>query len=195
VLVHRRCPVCDQPGAAPCDRCAEELPGAPGLPLPPGLDGCHALLSYTDGARALIAAIKYRNRRDALGWLADGMSRLLQPTPSTVVTWAPTSPSRRRRRGYDQAELLARAVARRWQVPVTALLRRRPGPAQTGRTAIERRTHPGFVAPPPVPQVVVVVDDVSTTGATFAAAARALRASGAARVVAVAAARTAPGHG
>jgi predicted amidophosphoribosyltransferase len=191
VLLVARCPVCTGPGAAPCAGCAASLPGPPGLPVPPGLDGCHALLAYEDGARALLRAVKYRNRRDALGWLADGMAGLVIPPAGAVCTWAPTSAARRRSRGYDQAELLARAVARRWRVPAAPLLRRRPGPAQTGRTAASRHQHPGFALRRSPVVSVVVVDDVGTTGATLSAAARALRGGGARRIVGLAAARTA----
>jgi competence protein ComFC len=108
-----------------------------------------------------------------------------------VVTWAPTSKDRRRRRGFDQAELLARRVARELGLPSAALLRRAHGPPQTGRLAAERRVGPAFVVVAArVPSHVLVVDDVVTTGATLTAAARALRHAGAATVVGVAAART-----
>jgi predicted amidophosphoribosyltransferase len=163
--------------------------------VPRGLDACHAYLAYDEGARALLRAVKFRNHRVAVGWLAEGMAGLLQPVPGAVVTWAPTSGRRRRSRGYDQAELLARAVARRWGVRPVPLLRRRPGPAQTGRRASERRQHPGFTARARVPASVVVVDDVCTTGATLTAAALALRSRGATRVQGLTAARTAaPGR-
>ena len=109
-----------------------------------------------------------------------------------VVTWAPTAPGRRRARGYDQAEVLARAVGRSLGVPVRGLLRRtdRAGP-QTGRRRAERLARaPTFVATRRVPDRVVVVDDVVTTGATLQAAASALVAGGAHSVRAVAAAAT-----
>jgi len=176
---------------------------APVAPAPAGLDVCRALLVYEGAARAVITRLKYRNDRAALGWLADGMAGLLAPPPGAVVTWAPTTAARRRRRGFDQAELLAVAVARRWRAPCVPLLVRQPGTPQTGRNRQDRRTGPVIRArasaghglrltrgalPPEAP--VVIVDDVVTTGSTLVAAAAALRATGVAWVGALAAART-----
>jgi predicted amidophosphoribosyltransferase len=69
-------------------------------------------------------------------------------------------------------------------------LARRPGLAQTGRSAQERRHGPVFESRPVAGLRVLVVDDVATTGATLAAAASALRSAGAAWVGAATVART-----
>jgi predicted amidophosphoribosyltransferase len=163
------------------------------LAVPYGLDSCRALLAYDDAARAALIALKNRQRRDLVGPLADALVDAVPvPAPGTVVTWAPTGPARRRARGFDQAELLAVAVARRWGWSAAPMLRRLPGPAQAGRSAAERRTHPGFAALRPVGTPVVVVDDVATTGATLTAAARALRQVGAPEVHGLVVARSGP---
>jgi len=73
----------------------------------------------------LIRGLKYRNQRRAVTILARQLVKSVRDDPDAltfeVVTWAPTSSSRRRRRGYDQSELLARAVARQLGIPCRRL--------------------------------------------------------------------------
>jgi predicted amidophosphoribosyltransferase len=178
-----------------CGSCAQGLQLAPSLPTPLDLDACAAALDYAD-VRPLITSLKNGQRRELVGWLAGRMApvaaAVLGSPDQAMVTWAPTSDDRRRRRGFDQAELLARAVARRLHLPCRELLDRLPGAPQHGHSAGERRANPTFRSRGRLPETVLVVDDVATTGATLSATGRALRSGGAARVSAVVAARAAP---
>jgi predicted amidophosphoribosyltransferase len=188
------CPGCGRPGDPLCAGCAPRLQVAGAVPPPAGLDAWWAAFRYDDLAREVVARVKYRGSRAAVPWLADAMVLALPGSGRAVdaVTWAPTARERRRSRGFDPAELLARAVARRLGLRCLGVLDRRPGPPQTGRTGADRRLGPVHVAWRAAPDAVLVVDDVATTGATLAAAARALRHAGASRVVALTAARTPP---
>jgi ComF family protein len=196
------CPVCGRAGPAPCGACWRSFRPAPVVPPPDGLATCRSLLLYEGAAADLIARLKYRNARAALRWLVTGMAALVASVVAAgpgvdVVTWAPTTRQRRRERGFDQAELLARALARELRLPARRLLMRMPGPPQTGRRAGERRAPGavGFVAAhvlgraPPY-RSVLVVDDVVTTGATLTAAATALTTAGVLTVNAVTSGRT-----
>lgn len=192
MLVPPRCPVCGRAGAAPCLGCWAQLRAAPWRPPPASIDRCVSVLSYEGAGRELLARLKYRNARDAAAWLIGAMHERCAWLVSGIdaITWAPTTAARRRDRGFDQAELLARGLAQRVAIPARRLLEREPGPAQTGRTRAERAGGPSFRPGAPAPLAVLLVDDVITSGATLTAASMALRAAGAVRVDAVSAART-----
>jgi predicted amidophosphoribosyltransferase len=155
-----------------------------------------AVGDYDPAAAAAVADLKYRNRRGRLGRLATELAAEVPGGPYDVVTWAPTSRRRARTRGYDQAQLLAGAVARRLGAPHRRLLTRRGDPApQVGRSRAQRLVAPTFVARCPAGARVLLVDDVVTTGATVSAAAAALLEAGAALVDVVCVARTGRSEG
>ncbi len=114
IILPRCCVLCRDVGPGLCAACAAELPPAPGILVPPSMDDCWALLAYESTAARLVAELKYRNHRDAFSCVGRAMSVFVRRSPVAVdaVTWAPTSAARRRRRGYDQAEVLAAAIAR-----------------------------------------------------------------------------------
>lgn len=148
------------------------------MPVPHGLTTCQALLIYDDAVGRALLGLKNRGQRARVTDLAHQLAGLVPPVTGLVVTWAPTVAARRRHRGYDHAELLARAVGRRWALPVGSLLRRLAGPAQAGRSRHDRQRNPCFVARRRCTRPVLLIDDVATTGATLSAAAGALLRAG-----------------
>lgn len=129
-----------------------------------------------------------------LTWLLlAAAARLGSGTPDLVIP-VPQHPAGLRRRGFNPAAVLARALAREHALVFApcALERLRDGPSQTGldRAARRRNVAQAFRARRRVAGRVWLVDDVTTTGATLEEAARALRRAGAREVVGVCAART-----
>lgn len=176
-----------------CLRCALPL-SAPGicgacLQRPPPLTETHAAFVYGFPLDRLVPRFKFHNDLAAGRLLSElmlqGMSRL--PKPSALVP-VPLHDSRLRRRGYDQAQELARALARALQVPLLpeALVRTRATAPQSelDAGARQRNLRRAFEvrAGAALPDHVTLVDDVMTTGATLEAAAKRLRRAGVARV-------------
>ena len=130
--------------------------------------------------------------------LAEPMARLMaRARPPAwepdAVAFVPASSAARRHRGFDHAELLARGVAQRLDLPCVSPLAR---PRTRDQRSLSRRarmdnTAGRFEALPgaTVPERILLVDDVCTTGATLFDATDALRRAGAARVWCLAFAR------
>ncbi len=182
-----------RPEAVVCTRCGRRLGEAE--PLlgngPPGLDRAWSSASHEGVARNLVAALKFRRLLPVAGLMADRIQWLAPAHMlSGAVVPVPPAPARLRRRGFDPAGELAAALAERLDSPLEACLARRGGRRQVGRRRAERIGRPPQIhATGTAPRSVLLVDDVLTTGATMTACAQALRAAGAARVVAVTFAR------
>jgi predicted amidophosphoribosyltransferase len=145
-----------------------------------------------------VHALKYGGRPDAAGPLGRWLAGRVELPRGARVAWVPLGPGRRTARGYDQAMILAAALAREAGLPLQrgALRRVRETPPQVGRdrAARARNVAGAFAASPSVAgRDVVLVDDVVTTGATAEAAVAALAAAGARSVVVVALARAGQG--
>jgi predicted amidophosphoribosyltransferase len=189
-----RCCGCGRRGDVLCRACAGSLRPAPPVRSIAGVDRALAAVDYVDPARALVLALKLGGRRRAAAPLAAAMWSLVvrEGLWGGVVTWVPARAADVRMRGFDHAELLARAVACRTGLPARRLLiRTGPAPDQASLGAAERRHNlAGAFGARPCPPGVVLVDDLVTTGATAAACAAALRAAGAETVELLAACRT-----
>jgi ComF family protein len=193
-----------------CDRCGIPTPPphvlcAACADRPPAYDTARALGLYLAEAGTLnplaaaVRALKYRGCRPLGTTLGEALAAHYPFADDALVVPVPLHPARLRERGYNQAVLLARALARRRRLDADprALARTRPTPVQAGLAAAARRAnlHAAFVARPTARvarRAIVLVDDVLTTGATADACAAALRAAGAARVDVYTVGRTPP---
>jgi len=185
------CAACGAPLAA-----ADAPASCPGcLRHPPAFTSARAAALYLPAATGLnalaraIQALKYRGRRNVAHALGVLLAERYPFAPGALLVPVPLHVTRLRARGFNQAVLLARVLARRRGLAVAPrlLVRTRPTTAQAGLPAAERRRNlrdafavrAGARLPD---RPIVLIDDVLTTGATADACARALVAAGAPRV-------------
>lgn len=163
------------------------------LAQPPVFARARAVLSYDETARPLVTRFKYGDGTEAAPvfarWMARAGKRLLEE--ADVLVPVPLHRLRLLSRRYNQAGLLARALARETHLPVrlTGLERHKRTVQQVGLSNKGRRRNVAnaFRVPPAeLPHLagkrVVLIDDVFTTGATVEACARTLLRAGAIHV-------------
>jgi ComF family protein len=167
-----------------------------------GFDRARSFAEYKTALIRAIVLLKFEQMEPLGRWFAQRLRAVAsqQNLQADLVVPVPLHRQRERERGYNQADLIARPLARQLRLPYRAglLVRTRPRPRPNKQTlTLEERwdsvrgafaTHPGS-------QVdnlrVLLVDDVMTTGATLDACARALRAAGAKSVIGLTVARAA----
>lgn len=159
--------------------------------------------AYTEAMAGAIMLLKYQGVAPLANWFATVLRDTAKRNPEIYVTDVivpvPAHASRLRERGYNQAELIAKPLARSLGLPCRSylLVRTRPRPDKLRLTLRERwRSVRGAYAIRQGLQVdnlrVLLVDDVLTTGATLDACSRALRKAGASKVIALTVARAIP---
>ena len=203
-----RCPFCGRltgDVTRPCERCLAEIP----FIRPPvcprcgaqvkecscrgrgaGVTGSCGVVLYRGVGKRAAQRLKFRGDRGAIqlaaNYLAAAVQRDFAGCAFSAVTFVPMHRKDRRRRGYNQSELLARALGERLSLPVEPMLKKvRHTPHQRELPAKERRVNlSGAFAPAKehAPETVLLVDDIRTTGATLAECAKVLREMGAKRV-------------
>lgn len=189
-----RCGGCGQVGVELCRRCRSRLrswqpSGAEKRRYVSvtGLDGFTAGYSYDRHVGRVIISAKNGPRPHLLDRLAVEVGERLLPQlrpgrSFDVVTWVPASAGRRRSRGLDQGQVIAKRAALLVGSQERRMFRRARGEAQEGRGRAARLLGPTLTARSRSPRSVLLIDDVATTGATLGAATSLLREVGAEEV-------------
>lgn len=185
-----------------CARCGAPFPFdhgpdaccGPCLAEPPAFDAARAAVAYGRVARALALRLKYGRRPGAAVTIARQLDRLVGESvdgEQPLVVPVPLHRWRLWSRGYNQAALIARALARRHDLPLAPGLLRRtratPLLRGLGAKARAKAVRGAFAIDPAwraaiAGRTILLIDDVYTTGATADACARALKRAGASRV-------------
>ncbi len=163
-----------------------------------GQDSVTAAVAYDGAARALVAAFKSRRSVETARFMAKLMGRSLPDRLDVeAVVPVPESAKRKRKYGFNQAELLAAALAADVGIPRRRILKRCASGRQVGlaRAARLDNARGAFVTRSSYrPRRVLLADDVITTCATMASCAGALKAAGVEEVHCIAFARTLSGQ-
>lgn len=208
------CPICDRPTGEREEKICNHCLAALKRPVPPTCLCCGKMLEVEtdlcydctktqrsfDGGRSCflnddlikpaLYRLKYYHRSDVAKALAKEVAaasaKMIDFWQADCLIPIPLSAGRLRKRGYNQAELLAKQIAMDTGVPVeTGILRRvKQTAALKELTKDERRQQMrrAFAVTGRVPETVILVDDIYTTGATMDAAAAELKKYGAVRV-------------
>lgn len=209
ILLPDACAGCGRYGELLCVACLASLRSAeagadrfaaadPGIVIGDAMELAMAAFIHAGTTRRVLQRLKY----GGAGRLAAPLARAAVPALRTLTIQSGPAPlvpvpvhaTRRRQRGYNQAELLAAEMGRLTELPVLDLLQRhRPTVRQHGLGRAARlhnlRGALGIRGAAPVPAVVILVDDILTTSATLEACAETLRRHGASRVFGFAVAR------
>ena len=217
LLFPRRCPVCDgivmPKGRLICRECLRQLSPVKGPVckkcgkevMTAEIEYCFdcekhkrtfeyglALFNYEETARKSMAKIKYKNKREYLDFYGKAVAAryetLILRMDAQALVPVPVHPARRKERGFNQAELLARRIGECLSIPVMPqlLLRNKNTMPQKGLDPSGRlkNLEEAFKAGKEMNGVkgVILVDDIYTTGSTIEACTRVLKKAGIKRV-------------
>ncbi len=188
------CPLCDRPTPqticpacwAQVSRCTKSSPSQPTPQALPVL----AWGTYQGVLKRAIAALKYGQHPELATPLGLGLGQRWQQTPLTprspLVVPIPMHTEKQRERGYNQADLIAKAFCAQTGLKLVrqGLIRQRATAPQFGLGVQARQQNLtgaftlGPALPPRSPQPVLLLDDIYTTGTTVQAAAQELRRGG-----------------
>jgi ComF family protein len=200
LLFPPKCPFCgrilEKGEEGLCFRCQRTLPWTTGINEP--VDFCDVSLSplrYQNSVREAVHRYKFRYGRmhsHLLGRLMEQCLHDRWSEPVDLIVWVPLSKKHRRKRGYDQAELLALRVSELSGIPVLGALEKIRDTETQSRIEKPSERRANVLGAYRVKagveltgKRVVLVDDVVTSGATLSECASCLRMAGAESVVAL----------
>ena len=195
LLFPPRCPFCrailKDHETLLCGRCRKELPWTCGAAQKQSfrhVESCVSPLYYEGDVRRSLLRYKFGGLSVYAPKYAELMCGCIERNGLSfdLISWTPLGRKRLRKRGYDQAKLLACELSERLEKPCAQLLiKTKDNPPQSGTGSAEKRranvsgvyrvTEPGLVKD----RRILLVDDIVTTGATISECAKELKTAGA----------------
>lgn len=183
-----QCYRCKKPslGGLTCSKCAKKT----------AVSALWVVSGYSGLAKDLVVYMKYHPSASTASEIGDLMATRLPflEKDQTIIAHIPTTASRRRERGFDQASVMTKQISKISGIRSAPILRRLTKSHQvgSGKKARLEHMHEGFRTKNThlfAGKTVLLVDDVLTTGATLESSARTIKQAGAKKVVAVVFAR------
>jgi competence protein ComFC len=188
------CVTCDDIGGYICLKCYQSMKFfREDIPIDlssPSLDSLHACTLYESTGKNFIKTYKFGCAYALAPTIGEIMFEQMKKPPIDLLVPIPLHRSRIRERGFNQAELIAKHLSRRWNIPLhNALIRSRATSPQAQLDRQERLTHlsDAFTMSPSSVEhirdkVIGLIDDVATTGTTLNECAKVLKKCGAKNV-------------
>ena len=197
IIFPRNCLGCGKEGKYICEKCDLFLSETPSLFSQGSLEELVSIWEYEGLIKEIILKIKYYGAFEAINELVEKAFKIRKPyiPENTVITFVPMFKKKEKRRGFNQAEIIAKKVGEMTGSNVLSLLEKtKDTPSQTKLDKEERlknimgsfKRKEGIICN----SNVLLVDDVWTSGATMKECARVLKKSGVKRIFGFTLART-----
>ncbi|MDP3093691.1 MAG: ComF family protein [bacterium] len=197
IILPRSCVGCGKEGKYICEKCSLFLSEAPSLFQQGSVEEVVSCWEYEGLIKEIIFKIKYDGMFDAIDELVEKAFETREPyvPEDTIITFVPLFKKKERRRGFNQAELIAKKIGEITRKKILPLLEKiKDTPSQTKldktkrlvnvKDSFRRKELSSFS------DNVLLVDDIWTSGATMKECAKVLRKSGVKRVFGFTLART-----
>lgn len=185
-----------------CAECEKRLPRRKNPHIKEGVpfvDELYAPLYYEGYVRSAVLRYKFGGIKCSALEFAKILKLCIEENLSgkyDCITWVPTSKLRLRKRGYDQAQVLAEELGKLLDMPAQKLIKKRLEAKPQSRQATREQRIANIIGAFEVKDVSVIeknillVDDISTTGSTISECARILKTAGASKVYGITLAKT-----
>ncbi|MDP2812276.1 MAG: phosphoribosyltransferase family protein [bacterium] len=192
------CLGCQQEGSFCCQKCLDELQILPPEPNPwpeqkNSFEACYVCLNYQNKLiEKIIKNYKYKYLENLSDYLVEILAKQfnnLNLKDELIITNVPLNKAKKKQRGFDQTEILAKKLAIKLNYQYQPLLirhKKTKTQAKLSKIAREENLKNAFSPINPSLKInspVLLIDDIATTGATLNSATKIIKELGAEKVI------------